>query len=151
MTRHLKGHESPRSKMYWEDLLGGGGYDAEHSGLWDRYGIGSINLVRMFPAQTPHPAPRPPSSLGRRLHQTQPARPAIPSRATCPCTVCRSRPWGPPASSLPGCGAPQDRERRNWEAGASGEDTLLQTLKGKSSTAPDQQCGLGCELLVVRT
>lgn len=49
-------------KLTGGDLLGAKGYDAEHSGLWDGYGIGSINLVLMFPVQTPHPAPPPPSS-----------------------------------------------------------------------------------------
>lgn len=70
-TRHRKSHEIPHSKIYRGDLSKGVILSTQGSGMG--YGIRSINLAHVYPAQTPHTVPtstqQSEALLGRRLHQ----------------------------------------------------------------------------------
>lgn len=105
----------------------------------------------MFPVQTPHPAPPPPSSWRSYLVGGDCTRLNLlvllfHPRPPCPCTVHLSRPW---ALMHHLCQAVVDLRT---ERGRTGKQELWErahscrlqtTLKEKDSTAQDQQCGLG--------
>lgn len=119
------------------------------------YGIRSISLVHMYPAQTPYPVQtstqQSEALLGRRLHQLNLPALLLPSRLFRPCTVCLSGLWGL-LHHL--CQVVVDPRT---EGGGTGEQELWERTfycgHSRKGTAPLQDSIVfsGQDVLVVRT